>query len=140
MNWKYLVSWIPGIPIGIVNGILRISFYERFLTELHAHQLSVASFILFFGIYAFFILKWIKLFSMKGALKLGLIWLILTVGFEFLFGHFIMGHPWSSLFHDYNLFAGRLWVLVLAWIALAPSFLHRISRINRLSSETNGDR
>ena len=87
MNWKSVVSWVPGIPIAIVNGLLRNSVYRQFLTELHAHQLSALSFIVLFGIYVFFILKWLKLFSAQEALRLGLTWLVLTVAFEFLFGH-----------------------------------------------------
>jgi hypothetical protein len=112
MNWKYLVSWIPGIPIAIANGLIRTSLYMQFLTELRAHQLSALSFIVLFGFYVWFALKWLKLSSAQKALQLGLIWLVLTVGFEFLFGHFVMGNPWASLFHDYNLLAGRVWVLV----------------------------
>jgi len=126
MNWKYLVSWIPGIPIAILNGILRNSIYREFLSELHAHQLSTVSFIVFFGIYVWFILKWLKLSSAQEAFRLGLIWLVLTVAFEFLFGHFVMGNSWVSLFHDYNLLAGRVWVLVLIWIAAAPSIFFRM--------------
>jgi hypothetical protein len=128
MNWKYLVSWIPGIPIAIVNGLIRTSLYMQFLTELHAHQLSAVSFIVLFGIYVWFVLRWLKLSSTQEAFRLGLTWLVLTVVFEFLFGHFVMGHPWSSLFHDYNLLAGRVWVLVLIWIAAAPSIFYRIQR------------
>jgi len=134
MNWKYLVSWIPGIPIAIVNGLLRNSLYRQFLTELHAHQLSAISFIVLFGIYVFFILKWLKLSSAQEALRLGLTWLVLTVAFEFLFGHFVMGHPWASLVHDYNLVAGRVWVLVLIWIAATPSIFYRIQRGRPLSA------
>ena len=133
MNWKYLVSWIPGIPIAIVNGLVRTSLYMQFLTELHAHQLSAVSFIVLFGIYVWFVLKWLKLSSAQEAFQLGLTWLVLTVGFEFLFGHFVMGHPWASLFHDYNLLAGRVWVLVLIWIAAAPSVFYRIQRGRPLS-------
>jgi hypothetical protein len=126
MNWKYLVSWIPGIPIAIANGLIRTSLYMQFLTELRAHQLSALSFIVLFGFYVWFALKWLKLSSAQKALQLGLIWLVLTVGFEFLFGHFVMGNPWASLFHDYNLLAGRVWVLVLIWITAAPSVFYRI--------------
>ena len=128
MNWKYLVSWIPGIPIAIANGLIRTSLYMQFLTELHAHQLSALSFIVLFGFYVWFVLKWLKLSSAQKALQLGLVWLVLTVGFEFLFGHFVMGNPWASLFHDYNLLAGRVWVLVLIWITAAPSVFYRIQR------------
>ena len=128
MNWKYIISWIPGIPIAIVNGLLRNSLYRHFLNELHAHQLSAVSFVVFFGIYVWFVIKWLKLSSSQDALLLGLIWLVLTIAFEFLFGHFVMGNPWSKLFHDYNLFAGRVWVLVLLWIAIAPIIFHRVQK------------
>lgn len=134
MNWKFFVSWVPGIPIAIANGILRDYWYQRFLPELPSHQLSAASFIVLFGIYVWFILKWLKLSSAQEALRLGLTWLVLTVGFEFLFGHFVMGHPWASLFRDYNLLAGRVWVLVLIWIAAAPSVFYRIQRGRPLSA------
>jgi hypothetical protein len=128
MNWKYLVAWMPGIPIAIANGLIRTSLYMQFLTELHSHQLSAASFIALFGIYVWFVLRWLKLSSAQEAFRLGLTWLVLTVIFEFLFGHFVMGHPWSNLFHDYNLLAGRVWVFVLIWIAAAPSIFYRIQR------------
>lgn len=126
MNWKYLISWIPGIPIAIVNALLRNSLYSQFLSELRAHQLSAVSFMLLFGVYTWFILKWLNLNSSQEALLLGLTWLILTVGFEFLFGHFVMGHPWARLLHDYNLLAGRVWILVLLWIAASPSIIYQI--------------
>jgi hypothetical protein len=57
---------------------------------------------------------------------LGLGWTGLTVAFEFVFGHFVMGHPWSRLLHDYDLLAGRVWVLVLLTTLLAPVLLGRV--------------
>ncbi len=126
MNWKYIVAWIPGIPIAIFNAVLRESLYRQFLTELHAHQLSAASFIVLFGIYVWFVLKWLKLPSRQCTVHLGMTWLGLTVAFEFLFGHYVMGHPWSRLLHDYHLWAGRVWVLVLIWIAISPYIIYRV--------------
>lgn len=120
MILKTFISWLPGIPIAILNGLLRQSFYLTFLPELGAHQLSAVSFIVFFGVYVWFVLRWLKLPSRKAALGLGLAWMLLTILFEFVFGHFVMGHAWAKLFHDYNLFAGRVWVLVLVWIAISP--------------------
>jgi hypothetical protein len=128
MNWKYIVSWIPGIPIAIINGLIRTSLYMQFLNELQAHQLSAVSFIVLFGIYVWFILYWLKLSSPQEAVRLGLSWLVLTVVFEFLFGHFVMGHPWSRLVYDYNILAGRVWILVLFWITASPSIFYRLHR------------
>jgi hypothetical protein len=54
------------------------------------------------------------------------IWLTLTVAFEFLFGHYVAKLSWRRLLHDYNLFAGRLWLFVLVAITVAPSVIYRI--------------
>ncbi|MGC9367350.1 MAG: hypothetical protein ACP5FK_09980 [bacterium] len=126
LNWKFYIAWIPGIPIAILNGIIRNNFYQRFLLELKAHQLSAVSFIVLFGFYVWLILKWLKLSSLKEALLVGVIWLILTVVFEFLFGYFVVGQPWSRLFQDYNIVAGRIWILVLIWIMVSPGIFYRI--------------
>jgi hypothetical protein len=128
MFWKFLITWIPGIPIAIINGLIRNSLYQKFLSELHAHQLSAVSFALFFSIYVWYILKWIRLSSIQDAVLLGLVWLSLTIAFEFLFGHYVMGHSWSKLFHDYNLLAGRVWIFVLIWITIIPIVLQSVQQ------------
>ena len=55
--------------------------------------------------------------------RVAALWLGVTIAFEFLFGHYIAKHSWRRLIQDYNLFAGRLWVLVLAAVAAAPYIL-----------------
>ena len=42
------------------------------------------------------------------------------LAFEFLAGHYVFGTPWSELLADYNVFRGRIWVLVLITTATAP--------------------
>ncbi|HUX93413.1 MAG TPA: hypothetical protein VMV36_06355, partial [Ignavibacteriaceae bacterium] len=56
----------------------------------------------------------------------GVFWLTITIVFEFIFGHFIMGHPWEKLLHDYNFLDGRLWVIVLLWTTISPYLLFRL--------------
>jgi hypothetical protein len=50
----------------------------------------------------------------------------LTLGFEFLAGHFLFGDPWSQLLEEYNVFRGRIWILVLVTIAIAPRLCARV--------------
>lgn len=52
--------------------------------------------------------------------KMGSIWLLLTIAFEFSFGHFVMGHSWQHLLADYNILEGRTWGFFLAWLMLSP--------------------
>ena len=43
----------------------------------------------------------------------GIMWVALTVAFEFLAGHYVFGNSWKRLTADYNVFRGRIWILVL---------------------------
>ena len=90
------------------------------MSELTAHQISTLTGIILFGLYVWFLSRLWRIKSASQALLIGVMWLSLTVAFEFVFGHYVMGNPWSRLLHEYNLLEGRLWVLVLIWITIAP--------------------
>lgn len=122
---KYILLWVIMIPIAIANGIIREFTYGQYLGELRAHQVSTLSGIILFGMYIWLSLRFFPPASAGQALAIGLLWLALTMAFEFLFGHYVAGHAWSRLLQDYNLLAGRLWLLVLLWLALAPYLFYR---------------
>lgn len=116
----YCIAWIPMIFIAIFNGIIREYTYGKLLSNLYSHQISCLTAIILFAFYIGVITYFFPLESTLQALTIGLIWLALTITFEFLFGHYIVGHSWIKLLEDYNLLAGRLWVMVLLWVTLAP--------------------
>ncbi|MDQ7816058.1 MAG: hypothetical protein RDU14_03470 [Melioribacteraceae bacterium] len=125
---KYFLLWFPMVIIAIINGTIRQLFFTNFSDELGSHQLSVISGITFFAIYIWFITgKW-EIESALMAIKIGLMWLVMTVIFEFLFGHYVMGNSWEKLLHDYNLLEGRLWVVVLIWTTISPSVFYLIRK------------
>ncbi len=126
--WKYVVAWAPMVVIAVANGAVREAWYGKRLTELSAHQIATGSGLLLLGAYIWVIIRLWPPESPKEALAVGLIWQVLTIGFEFLFGHYVARHSWSRLFHDYNVVAGRVWVLVLIWVAIAPYVFLRLQR------------
>lgn len=128
MILNYAAAWLLMPIIGIINGVIRQYGYSSALGELRAHQVSTLTGIVFFGLYVWALTLLWKIRSSAEAIAIGSIWLILTVAFEFLFGHYVMKHPWSRLLHDYNIFEGRLWVLVPVWITIAPYLFYRLSR------------
>ncbi|MGA9364166.1 MAG: hypothetical protein WBW16_07340 [Bacteroidota bacterium] len=71
--------------------------------------------------------------SSKQAWVVGIIWVGMTICFEFIFGHYMMGNSWERLLHDYNIFEGRLWAAVLVRTLIAPYLFTRLSR-RRLES------
>jgi hypothetical protein len=125
MVLKYTIAWVPMVFIAIANGVIRQFGYGKFLSELLSHQVSCATGIMLFYLYTWLLsFRW-PLHSSRQAFGIGLIWFGLTIAFEFLFGHYVMKHPWSRLLHDYNVFEGRLWSLVLLAILLAPFVVFR---------------
>jgi hypothetical protein len=64
--------------------------------------------------------------SAEQAWATGVVWLVLTVSFETAMGRFLQHRSWRDICRDYNLFAGRVWVLFLVWLALAPYVFYRL--------------
>ncbi len=61
------------------------------------------------------------------SLNLGLLWLALTLAFEFGFGRLVQGRPWRELLEAYTFKDGNLWPLVLAVAFFAPLIAVRVS-------------
>jgi hypothetical protein len=127
MVLRYTLAWVPMVFIAIGNAIVREEGYGRLMGELQSHQVSTVTAILLFGAYTWALTRRWRVESSRQAIVIGLIWLGLTVAFEFLFGHYVMGNPWERLLNDYNLLAGRVWVFVLIWITVAPYVFSRIN-------------
>ena len=127
MILKYALAWLLMPIIGIINGIIRQYGYSNALGELWAHQVSTVTGIILFGLYIWVLTRWWKIQSSAQAIAIGVMWLALTVAFEFLFGHYVMKHPWSRLLHDYNILEGRIWALVLLFVVIAPYIFYKLS-------------
>jgi hypothetical protein len=74
-------------------------------------------------------LPWIRPASSNDAWMIGIVWLGMTLTFEFVAGHYLFGTPWPALLADYNVFAGRLWILVLIVTLIAPALVYRGAHI-----------
>ena len=124
--WKYVLAWLPMVVIAIVNGAARESWYAKRVGALRAHQISTMTALILFTTYIAIVMRFWRPESAGRALAVGLLWLALTLAFEFLGGHYAFDRPWSVLLHDYNLRAGRIWVLIPIWLAVAPYIFYRI--------------
>lgn len=124
---KYAAAWLLMPFIAIINGALREVVYKNSMGELTAHQVSTLTIIILFSTYVWLLTRKWEIESARQAFIIGFIWLGLTIAFEFIFGHFVMKHPFSVLFHDYNIFAGRVWLVFLIYILAAPYLFYKIN-------------
>ncbi len=128
MVTRYLFFWLLLAVVAIVNGTLRQFVYGRHLPELAAHQLSTVTGILLTGVTVWLLNRFWPIGSARDAWIIGACWLLMTIAFEFGFGHYVAGHSWSRLIADYNILEGRVWSLFLVWIAVLPYVVWRLGR------------
>jgi hypothetical protein len=123
---RYLLAWLALLVIAVANGALRQFTFGKHMSELRAHQLSTFIGAVLIGVLIWLLVRKWPPSSGRQALLVGLMWLVLTVAFEFFMGLVLAGRPLSQVLHDYNLFAGRVWVLFLVWLAAAPWVFYRL--------------
>ncbi len=126
MKLRYLVAWFVMLAVAMVNGALREYTYGRYVSELSADQLSCVTGILLFAVVIHQYVKSWPPASAREAWYIGLFWMALTVAFEFLFFHYVGGEPWEVLLANYDMSEGRLWPLILLWVAVAPFLFYRL--------------
>jgi hypothetical protein len=112
--------WLGFLAVAIACGLIRDRFLVPGLGPLGGRALGtlLVGAIIFGLIYAY--VGRLKGATQVSLVNLGLFWTMATIMFEFLFGHYAMGHSWESLWADYNILQGRLWPLVLMVTLFGP--------------------
>jgi hypothetical protein len=118
---RALGIWFVFLVIAFSVGTVRESWLRPRIGEPRAHVVGtlIAITLMTLVIYAF-VRQVHASCSMIDLTLIGLLWLLMTVAFEFGFFHYVMGKPWEALLADYDVSQGRIWVLVLATVFLAP--------------------
>ncbi len=123
---RFVLLWFPIVFLATANGAFREFVLRKSLAELPAHQISTVMLLCIFTAYTWFALGRWRPASASQALLVGVVWTSMTLVFEFGFGHFVGGHTWERLLSEYDLPAGRLWVLVPVWVTIAPWAIFRL--------------
>lgn len=117
---KVILTWLLFLPVPIINGLLREIWYKSVIGEKASHQVGVLVLSVVFLLYANVSLSGrAEALSAAELWGIGGIWLTLTIGFEFGLG-FVTGKSKAQMLEEYNVFAGKIWPLVLMVTLLAP--------------------
>jgi len=122
---RSLVVWLLMLGFASVNGALRETLLIPTAGVLAGRAISTLILSVLVVLLTYFTIRWIRPLSSGEAWRIGGLWVALTMGFEFLGGHFLFGNSWSQLLEEYNVLEGRIWILVLITIAIAPSLCAR---------------
>ncbi|WP_331232620.1 hypothetical protein [Natronorarus salvus] len=112
--------WMMMAVVAISNGVVRETVLIPRVGEYIGHLVSTAILITAILVlsYAYFRKSSIN-YTQTELLLVGVLWVVLTVGLEFLIGH-LEGIPVSETLAQYNVFAGYVWILVPLTLLVAP--------------------
>lgn len=123
---KAIVVWLLILVLAVVNGTARTFLIEPRIGGQAGHVVGTLILCALIFLVARATVGWMEVGSLKNALAVGLAWLLLTVAFEFLAGHYLFRTSWDVLLADYDLASGRIWILVLVANLSAPAFWFRV--------------
>ena len=112
--------WVLFVLVAILNGLGRETLLTPYLGEQVSHVISCFTGSLLFFLMSLGLVPFLGVSDTSQLWFVGGFWVILTVLFEFLFGHYVLGYPLSRLLADYNVLKGRLWIIVLLTVAFSP--------------------
>lgn len=125
---RYCLAWVGMMLLAILNGGLRDGLYAGRVGELAAHQISTGLLLVVFAGYFWGLTSAWPIESAGMAWRIGLMWLLMTLAFETGMVRLVGGHPWERLLHEYDLLAGRVWLLVPLWTLVGPYLFYRLRR------------
>jgi hypothetical protein len=104
----------------VANGAFRVAVLIPQLGEAAGQALSAALGIAIILLLSRPFIRALDAPGTKDLVGIAELWLVLTVAFEFLFGHYVTGRSWQELASDYDVTKGRLWPFVLLSLGAAP--------------------
>lgn len=125
---RYFLGWFGMVVLAVLNGGLRDILYKSDVGDLPAHQISTVLLLIIFAAYFRLLTSLWPIRSSGEAWTIGFMWLVMTLTFEIVMVRFIAGNPWSTVLHDYNILAGRVWVLIPLWTLIGPYVFFRLGK------------
>jgi hypothetical protein len=116
---RAVLIWCALLVIASINGIAREAVLIPRFGDAAGRAVSTLALSAFIIILTWISIAWIAPRSAPQAWAVGVMWVALTLAFEFLAGHYLFHNPWSRLLEDYDVARGRIWILVLFTTLLA---------------------
>jgi hypothetical protein len=128
MMGRALLVWLAILVLASLNGMARQAWLIPNLGQGIGRAVSTLILCGVVSLVTWTTIGWIAPDSTRHALMIGVLWLLLTLAFEFLVGHYVFGTSWSTLLEDHDVSRGRIWPAVLLLVLLAPWLTFRLRR------------
>jgi hypothetical protein len=132
MFWlRVFAVWLSLMAAETLHGVARAIVLVPYFGDFQSRQIGVFTGSLLIVALVCLFDRWLGAKTLVARLLVGLIWLLLTLLFEFGLGHFVLGYSYERLAEDYNLLEGGLMPLGLVVLLCAPLIAAKLRRLSR---------
>jgi hypothetical protein len=131
MMSRTIAVWFLLLLAAVLNGGVREKWIIPRVGQAQGHLISTLMLAMLVLLIAWLTARWLNPRTPSDAFAVGLLWLGLTLAFEFLAGHYLFHRSWSSLRAEYDVSKGRIWVLVPIVTSFAPLLAGYVRRLYR---------
>lgn len=125
---RALAVWCALIAAEILHGIARSILLVPHVGEFKSNQMGVFTGSIIILAIALITVRWIGATRAADLLAVGVLWLVLTLIFEIVFGRFVVGASWERISADYNLRKGGLLPIGMLVLLLSPLIAGKLRR------------
>ncbi|MDR7308000.1 hypothetical protein [Rhodoferax saidenbachensis] len=119
---KSLLTWLLILCLAVANGALREVVLIPSIGKSLGFILSGALLSVFVAFVAYAFVRFQPGITVSQGFRIGILWVCLTLGFEFSFGRYVQHKSWAELLDAYTFKDGNVWPVVLLITLLAPYF------------------
>ena len=112
--------WLLIVIAAIINGVIREKLIVPIAGIETALPLSGITLSIIIFLISLVSVSFIGAMETKTFLAIGVLWVLLTLSFEFLFGHYVVGKSWKEIMQVFNIQKGDLFIVVLFVTAVSP--------------------
>jgi len=126
---RALAVWVSIILVEVLHGVARTLFLAPVIGDFRARQVAVFTGSFLIVLVATLFIGWLRPANIREAVRVGIVWLVLTLTFEIAFGRFVVHASWARIASDYDLPRGGLLPIGLLVLAAAPLIAAKLRRV-----------
>ena len=120
------VVWLLIIFAETIHGITRTLLLKPLIGDFRARQVSVFTGAAMIVVITFVFVRWLKGSGALDFILIGIMWVILTVGFEILLGRLVLDISWERIASDFDILHGGLMLFGVLVMLFAPIAMARL--------------
>jgi hypothetical protein len=126
--FRALAVWVVIIGAESLHGALRELLLKPAVGDFRARQIAVFTGMLIILGVAYAFSRWLRAATARALLLVGLLWVALTLAFEFSLGMFVLGYSWARMLEDYDITRGGFLSLGMVVLMLSPLIATRLRK------------